>query len=92
MKINNEFIVISVESRKGGVGKTSVAMNLARLLADNEKYEIIFLDFDMSGTEASKFVPVLEKQNVWKDRIHVVKKPKLQQKPLELNIVDLFES
>jgi hypothetical protein len=92
MKINNEFIVISVESRKGGVGKTSVAMNLARLLAYKEKYEIIFLDFDMSGTEASKFVPVLEKQNVWQGLIHVVKKPKSQPKTLELNIVDLFES
>jgi len=92
MKNNNEYIAISIESRKGGVGKTTVAMNLARLFLVHEKYEVIFLDLDMSGTEASKFVPSLQKQKIWTDRIHIIKKPNMEDNHPELNIVELFES
>jgi len=92
MKKNNDYLIISIESRKGGVGKTSVAMNLARLLLTTNKFEVIFLDLDMSGTEASKFVPSLQKQNVWKDRIHIVKKPIEDNKSPGLNIVEIFEN
>lgn len=42
------FKIISVESRKGGVGKTTAALNLGYLLREN--YHILLLDIDITGT------------------------------------------
>jgi len=46
-----DYIAISVESQKGGVGKTTVALNVARLLS--KRYRVLFLDLDIAGTEAA---------------------------------------
>ena len=48
MKLNNP-IIISIESMKGGVGKTSTGVNLAKKLL-NKGYEVLFLDLDITGT------------------------------------------
>lgn len=42
------YKLISVESRKGGVGKTTAALNLGYLL--KEKYHVLLLDIDITGT------------------------------------------
>lgn len=39
----------SVESRKGGVGKTTIALNLAKALIE-EGYEVLLIDCDITGT------------------------------------------
>lgn len=46
-----DYILISVESRKGGVGKTTAALNLGYLL--KEKYHVLLLDIDITGTSIS---------------------------------------
>ena len=43
-----EYKIISVESRKGGVGKTTAALNIGYLL--KEKYHVLLLDVDITGT------------------------------------------
>lgn len=45
------YKLISVESRKGGVGKTTAALNLGYLL--REKYHVLLLDIDITGTSIS---------------------------------------
>lgn len=44
----SNYKLISVESRKGGVGKTTAALNLGYLL--KEKYHVLLLDIDVTGT------------------------------------------
>lgn len=53
MKSNeNKYQIYSVESRKGGVGKTTMALNLSRsLLAKG--YKVLYMDCDISGTPIS---------------------------------------
>lgn len=46
-----DYILISVESRKGGVGKTTAALNLGYLL--KKKYHVLVLDIDITGTSIS---------------------------------------
>lgn len=43
---------ISVESRKGGVGKTTVSLSLAQSLL-NKGFQVLLLDLDVSGTKLS---------------------------------------
>jgi hypothetical protein len=43
------YKIITIESRKGGVGKTTAALNLAKLLL-NQKYVTLLLDIDITGT------------------------------------------
>lgn len=45
-------ILISVESRKGGVGKTTAALNLANIFL-KKQYAVLFLDVDITGTNAA---------------------------------------
>lgn len=45
----SDYIVISVESRKGGVGKTTAALILAHVLAE-DKFPVLFIDGDITGT------------------------------------------
>lgn len=44
----SNYKLISVESRKGGVGKTTAALNLGYLLKD--QYHVLLLDIDITGT------------------------------------------
>lgn len=87
-----KFIAISIESRKGGVGKTSIAMNLSRLLIDSKKFEVIFLDLDISGTDASTYYDSLEKQQIWKQKLYNVRKVQNEKDFFTLNLVELFKS
>jgi hypothetical protein len=43
-----DVLLVSVESRKGGVGKTTAALNLARLLLEKRKRAVLFLDIDIT--------------------------------------------
>lgn len=47
------FKIFSVESRKGGVGKTTVALNLAKALT-RKKYDVLLIDCDITGTPITK--------------------------------------
>jgi len=47
-----DYKIISVESRKGGVGKTTAALNLSRLLLD-KGYAVLFIDIDITGTNVT---------------------------------------
>ena len=44
-----KYKIISVESRKGGVGKTTAALNLSNLLVERG-YKVLLLDIDITGT------------------------------------------
>lgn len=59
MNRQDHFIIISVESRKGGVGKTTVVLNLAKLLMDY--YHVLVLDVDVTGTS----INAIQNTNVW---------------------------
>ena len=53
MSSNNiNYEVFSIESRKGGVGKTTMALNLAKALIA-KGYKVLYLDCDISGTPVS---------------------------------------
>ena len=62
-----DYFIISVESRKGGVGKTTAALNLGYLL--REKYHVLLLDIDITGTSIS----AVQKSSFWKDNVFIVK-------------------
>ena len=47
-----QYEVFSIESRKGGVGKTTMALNLAKALIA-KGYKVLYLDCDISGTPIS---------------------------------------
>lgn len=49
--IEDKTLIISVESQKGGVGKTTAAFCLGKLLLD-KGYEVLMLDLDITGTDA----------------------------------------
>jgi len=77
----NDYYVISVESRKGGVGKTTAALNLAKLFADRG-YTVLFLDADITGTNVGYSI----KSPFWKDIINVFK-----EKDAPENLLEWFE-
>lgn len=45
--------IYSIESRKGGVGKTTIALNLAKALS-MRKYDVLLIDCDITGTPITK--------------------------------------
>jgi len=45
--------IYSVESRKGGVGKTTIALNLAKALV-KKKHDVLLIDCDITGTPITK--------------------------------------
>ena len=61
-------LVISVESRKGGVGKTTAALCMGRLLR-KRGYTVLFLDLDVTGTNAAN----IANSPFWKDDIHTIR-------------------
>ena len=62
------YKIISVESRKGGVGKTTAALNLATVLLENN-YAVLFLDVDITGTS----IMGAFKSSYWKDKVNPIK-------------------
>lgn len=47
------YKIYSVESRKGGVGKTTIALNLAKALV-KKKYDVLLIDCDITGTPITR--------------------------------------
>ena len=43
------YKIYSVESRKGGLGKTTIALNLSKALID-KRYDVLLIDCDITGT------------------------------------------
>ena len=60
-------LIISVESRKGGVGKTTAALCMGRLLRKHG-YAVLFLDLDVTGTNAADIV----NSPFWREDIHAI--------------------
>lgn len=77
----NNLYYISVESRKGGVGKTTVSLSLAQTLL-NKGFQVLLIDLDVSGTKLSDIF-IREHESY----LHAVA---FQGKPL--NIVELYKN
>jgi hypothetical protein len=56
-------------SRKGGVGKTTAALNMARILLERKKYAVLFLDVDITGTNVTDSLD----SPFWKNICHAVR-------------------
>lgn len=82
-----ETFYFSIESRKGGVGKTTVALNLGAKLLEM-KYQVLLLDCDITGTSISE---CSENSIYWKDTVHVVKEKK-DKEIVSVNILDYFKN
>lgn len=80
------FYVISVESRKGGVGKTTAALNLASILLE-KKHAVLFLDLDFTGTNTAD---VVEDSYYWKNTVNVIKTE--GKKKSSVNLLSEFNS
>ena len=61
------YRIYSIESRKGGVGKTTVALNLAKLLV--EKDPVLLIDCDFGGTS---LVGPVKNSPIWKNDTNVL--------------------
>lgn len=85
----NDYYVISVESRKGGVGKTTAALNLAKLLIDEKakKYAVLLLDADITGTNIANCI----NSPFWKDCTKILSKKTRKSKDDRLNLLELFD-
>ncbi len=77
------YEVYSVESRKGGVGKTTIALNLAKVLA-GKKYDVLLIDCDITGTPITK---AAGNSVYWKDEVWA------EYEGLEpMNLIDFYEN
>lgn len=81
-----DCLIVSVESRKGGVGKTTAALNLARLLLERRHHAVLFLDADITGTNATDCLD----SPFWKDTCHIVQDG-LDDNQRNANLLALFE-
>lgn len=72
------FKIYSIESRKGGVGKTTIALNLAMSLLAKEE-PVLLLDCDITGTSISE--PALNSP-LWNNETNVIKDA--EDKPINL--------
>lgn len=80
-------LIISVESRKGGVGKTTAALCLASLLR-RRGYSVLVLDMDVTGTDAAD----IASSPFWVNDLHVIREPNEQDvgdRPA--NLIKLFD-
>ena len=80
-------MLFSVESRKGGVGKTTIALNLGVKLLEMG-YKVLLLDCDITGTSISD---CSENSIYWKDVIHVIKKNN-NKEVVSVNLLDYFKN
>ena len=80
-------LIVSVESRKGGVGKTTAALCLGRILR-NEGYAVLVLDLDVTGTNAADIAD----SPFWIDDLHIVQKLDRAGTAADpLNLIELFD-
>ena len=75
--------IYSVESRKGGVGKTTIALNLAKVLARRD-YDVLVIDCDITGTPITNAAIHSE---FWKKDVVVS-----QHDGVPYNLIDYFEN
>lgn len=75
-----KYKIISVESRKGGVGKTTAALNLSNLLVERG-YKVLLLDIDITGTS----IEGSYNSAFWKGKINPIK-----QDDKEINLLKIF--
>ena len=90
-KQNTADLIVSVESRKGGVGKTTAALCLGRLLRKRE-YAVLILDLDVTGTNAADVAG----SPFWVKDIHTIRNAagiahNSNGVPLPVNLLTLFE-
>ena len=78
-----EYKIYSVESRKGGVGKTTIALNLAKALIDKGQ-DVLLIDCDITGTPITK---AAEHSVFWKDDVWAEYE---SQEPM--NLIDFYEN
>ena len=90
-KLTTADLIVSVESRKGGVGKTTAALCLGRLLRKRE-YAVLILDLDVTGTNAADVAG----SPFWVKDIHTIRTAagnvhSSNVVPLPVNLLTLFE-
>lgn len=76
------YELYSVESRKGGVGKTTMALNLAKLLVRSGR-KVLFIDCDISGTPISE---ASKKSIFWKDIVN----PMYEEDKRPSNLLEIY--
>ena len=67
-------LFVCVQSRKGGVGKTTIALALGNLLREKYQYEVILVDLDITGTAINEGI----EHSDWKKDFHIIQKPEDQ--------------
>ena len=79
------YRIYSIESRKGGVGKTTVALNLACILA--KKGPVLLLDCDITGTS---IVDPAKNSSFWNDETNVLTFVDKNGESKDLNFIRFF--
>ncbi len=80
-------LIISVESRKGGVGKTTAALCMARLLR-KKGYAVLLMDLDVTGTNAAD----IAKSPFWERDLHIIQEAgDKDNSKRPLNLITLFD-
>lgn len=79
------YRIYSIESRKGGVGKTTVALNLACIL--DKKGPVLLLDCDITG---SSIVDPAKNSSFWNEDTNVLTYVDKDGKTEDLNLIRFF--
>jgi hypothetical protein len=83
-------LIVSVESRKGGVGKTTAALCLGRILRDRG-YSVLVLDVDVTGTDAAD----IANSPFWSSDLHIIQQLSsdgdMQKEKTPANLLALFD-
>ena len=79
-------IIVSVESRKGGVGKTTAALCIGKRLLE-KGYAVLLIDTDITGTNISDCMD----SPFWNNCINVLKVFR-KKEMLNANLLNLFEN
>ena len=80
------YKIYSIESRKGGVGKTTIALNLASVLV-KRKEPVLLLDCDITGTSIAD---PAKNSPFWRTETNVVTVKDKEGKTVELNLLQYF--
>ena len=80
------YKIYSIESRKGGVGKTTIALNLASVLV-KKKEPVLLIDCDITGTSIAD---PAKNSPFWKTETNVVTITDKEGKTEELNVLQYF--